>query len=88
MTLGRLFSISDTTLETKNGHEVRQTLLKNDLYNAIPVTKRRKIRETEQPRTGGSVGWASGCHAGCREFDSDRTNTQGLSITEEKVLPL
>ena len=22
-----------------------------------------------------------------REFDSDRTNTQGLKITEEKVLP-
>ena len=40
------------------------------------------------PRTGGSVGWASGCHAGGREFDSDRTNTQRLKITEEKVLPL
>jgi len=40
------------------------------------------------PRTGGSVGWALGCYAGGREFDSDRTNTQGLKITEEKVLPL
>ena len=40
------------------------------------------------PRTGGSVGWASGCHAGGRELDSDRTNTQGLKITEEKVPPL
>ena len=40
------------------------------------------------PRTGGSVGWASGCYAGGRESDSDRTNTQGLKITEEKVLPL
>ena len=39
------------------------------------------------PRTGGSVGWASGCHAGGREFDSGRTNTQGLKITEENVLP-
>ena len=29
-----------------------------------------------------------GCHAGGREFDSGRTNTQGLKITEEKVLPL
>ena len=38
--------------------------------------------------TGGSVGWASGCHGGGREFDSVRTNTQGLKITEEKVLPL
>ena len=37
---------------------------------------------------GGSVGWASGCRAGGREFDSGRTNTQGLKITEEKVLPL
>ena len=36
----------------------------------------------------GSVGWASGCHAGGREFDSGRTNTQGLKITEKKVLPL
>ena len=27
-------------------------------------------------RTGGSVGWAPGCHAGGREFDSGRTNTQ------------
>ena len=29
-----------------------------------------------------SVGWASGCHAGGREFDSGQTNTQGLKITE------
>ena len=36
----------------------------------------------------GSVGWASGCHAGGREFDLERTLTQGLKITEEKVLPL
>ena len=39
-------------------------------------------------RTGGSVGRASGCHAEGREFDSGRTNTQGLKITEEKMLPL
>ena len=38
--------------------------------------------------TGGSVGWASGCHAGGCEFDSGRTNTRGLKITEEKVLLL
>ena len=38
--------------------------------------------------TGGSVGWASGCRAGGREFNSGRTNTQGLKITEQKVLPL
>ena len=30
------------------------------------------------PRTGGSVGWAPGCCAGGREFNSRRTNTQGL----------
>ena len=35
-----------------------------------------------EPRTGGSVSWASGCHAGGREFDPGRTNTQGLKITE------
>ena len=29
-----------------------------------------------------------GCHAGGREFDSGRTNTQGLKITEKKVLLL
>ena len=28
--------------------------------------------------TGGSVSWESGSHAGDREFDSGRTNTQGL----------
>ena len=28
------------------------------------------------------------CHAGGREFDSGRTNAQGLKITEKKVLPL
>ena len=40
------------------------------------------------PRIGSSVGWASGYHAGGREFNSDRTNTQGLKIAEQKVLPL
>ena len=39
------------------------------------------------PRTGASVIWASDYRAGGREFDSGRTNTQGLQITEEKVLP-
>ena len=40
---------------------------------------------------GGSVGLSTGrpgCRAGGREFDSGWTNTQGLKITEEKVLPL
>ena len=30
----------------------------------------------------------SGCDAAGHEFDSGRTITQGLKITEEKVLPL
>ena len=51
-----------------------------------------KIRQIQirniLPRTGGSVAGASGCHAGGREFCSGRTDTQGLKITEEKVLPL
>ena len=35
------------------------------------------------PLTGGSVGCATVCPAGGREFKSGRTNTQGLKITEE-----
>ena len=35
-----------------------------------------------------TVGWASGCYAGGRDIDSNRTDSQGLKITEEKVLPL
>ena len=31
---------------------------------------------------GGSVSWASGCYAVGHEFNSGRTNTQGLKITE------
>ena len=38
--------------------------------------------------SGGSVFGASGCHVGGCEFDSSWTNTHGLKITEEKVLPL
>ena len=38
---------------------------------------------SDQPRTDGSGGWASGCHAGGREFNSGRTNTQGLQIPKE-----
>ena len=33
-------------------------------------------------KTGGLVGWASGCHAGGRKFDSGRTNTKGLNWLE------
>ena len=38
---------------------------------------------SDQPPTDGSGGWASGCHAGGREFNSGWTNTQGLKITEK-----
>ena len=44
--------------------------------------------EKSLSHSGGSVGLASGCYAGGRDFNSDRINTQGLKITEEKVLPL
>ena len=40
------------------------------------------------PRTDGSIGQASGCNAGGCELESGQTNTQGLKITELKVLPL
>ena len=32
------------------------------------------FEESDQSRTDGSVGWATGCHAGGREFDSGRTS--------------
>ena len=42
----------------------------------------QKIKPNLPVHTGGSVGGASGCRAGGSEFDSSRTNTQGLKITE------
>ena len=47
-----------------------------------------KMIVTTWPCTGDSVGWAPGCQAGGREFNSGLTNTQGLKIIEEEVLPL
>ena len=35
---------------------------------------------SDQQLTDGSVGWASGCHAGGREFNFDQTNTQEVLI--------
>ena len=55
--------------------------------NAIEIHSLSKP-EKSLSRTGGSVGLASGSYAGGRDFNSDRTNTRGLKITEEKVLPL
>ena len=43
----------------------------------VPFTRPLNYWEGQRPRTGGSVGWASGCYAGGREFDFDRTNAQG-----------
>ena len=45
-------------------------------------TLKRKKKAFTTNCTGGSVSWASGWHAGGCEFDSGRTNTQGLKITE------
>ena len=36
------------------------------------------LKQLDYSRTGSSVDWASGYHAGGREFDSRRTNAQGL----------
>ena len=48
--------------------------------------KRITVKEiSNSPRTGDSVGWAAGCHAGGREFDSDRTNTQGLNCVRQNA---
>ena len=61
-----------------------------DSYSGAPKNFDFQLLQlsTEPPRTGGSVSWASDCHAGGGEFDSSRTITQGLKITEEKVLAL
>ena len=47
---------------------VVRVFLKSEISEPCPLVS----------RTGGSVGWAPGCHAGGREFNSGRTNTQGL----------
>ena len=38
------------------------------------VIKLMFFEESDQPCIDGSVGWASGCHTGGREFDSGRTS--------------
>ena len=46
-------------------------------------------RRSTSPPTCAGLRWLSVRLAcGSREFDSGRTNTQGLKITKEKVLPL
>jgi len=46
-------------------------------------------RRSTSPPTIAGLRWLSVRLAcGSREFDSGRTNTQGLKITKEKVLPL
>ena len=55
----------------------------NLLYTpTILRSVRYDVCELFVQRTVGSVAWASGCPAGGCEFDSGRTNTQGLKITE------
>ena len=46
-----------------------------------------KLEPFSEDRPGIVVQNVSCCHAGGRELDSGRTITQGLKITEEKVLP-
>ena len=59
-----------------------------ELSDATTKTLHLTVGDTHTPRTGGSVGWASGCYAEGREIDSSQTITQGLKITKEKVPPL
>ena len=63
----------------------------NRLFELVCWSKWREMSKALVhcvPCMGGSVGWASGGHAGGREFESGRTITQGLKITGQKVLPL
>ena len=69
-------------------YKTKRVLVANLATNFCILVASTIILVALVPRTGSSVDWASGCHAGGREFDSGRTNTQGLKITEEKVLPL
>ena len=49
----------------------------------------KKLHWVERSSVGLWLSWLStGCHAGGREFNSGRTNAQGLKVTEKKVLPL
>ena len=67
---------------------VTPLLVLADPLNIDLVQLHSEVYEVDGPRTGGSVSSATVCPAGGREFDSGRTNTQGLKITEEKVMPL
>ena len=58
----------------------REKNLSFSFFSSILMELRKAFHGSS--RTGGSFGWALGRHAGGREFDSGRTNTQGLKITE------
>ena len=80
----KLLRMSETNKKSQTKRKQVRQQSKDNLYNNWFC----KLLKPTELRTGGSVGWASGCHVGGREFDSGRTNTQGLKITEEKLLPL
>ena len=58
--------------------QLSQCPLSEKTTNSRPQVRVGGAKGKNTPRTGGSVGWASGCHAGGCDFDSDRTNTQGV----------
>ena len=80
----KLLRMSETNKKSQTKRKQVRQQSKDNLYNNWFC----KLLKPTEPCADGSVGWASGCHVGGREFDSGRTNTQGLKITEEKLLPL
>ena len=58
----------------QSGVRCNEALVKVVTHRLVEVTSMRLLQ-----RTGSSVGWASGYRAGGREFDSGRTNNQGLT---------
>ena len=78
-------------------HLIQNQPYLKEIFHEPPILLYRKgkslkdtLEQPRQPRTGGSVveHRAVTREVVTREVDSDRTNTQGLKITEEKVLPL
>ena len=65
-------------LATKSYHQCVTTYNPEVLQYWCTTGVSFKTSHCWQTRTLGSVGWSPSCHAGGREFDSGRTNTQGL----------
>jgi len=57
----------------------RKVFISRHRYSFFSRRVKQEQKNASAPR---SVSGASGCYAGGREFDSGRTNTQGLKITE------